>query len=198
MSPVPGIISIFKELIETLKANSLAVGVISFTEAVVEKITAAPTKDLSFYLATGKDGKIYMTDAAGARDLGIINSSEVKVISFNSAGTITAVSLVSSLTGDVISPADAAHDYAAAHADWTLSASEKKAALLVVTNADAAANIIGPAENRLYTVRNASGQAITIKKAGGTGIAIANGKTAIVRYSSSVADYVRVTADATH
>ena len=194
----PGLISAITELIETLKANSLTVGVISFTEAVVEKITAAPSKDLEIYLATGKDGKVIMTDAAGARDLGIINSSSVKVISMNSAGTINAVSLVSSLTGDVISPADAAHDYAAGHADWILSASEKKAALLVVTNADGAANIIVPAENRQYTVRNASGQAITIKKSGGTGVPIANGKTAVVRYSSSVADYVRVTADATH
>jgi hypothetical protein len=187
-----------KSIIEQMKKNSLAVGVISFTEAIVEKITAATGKDLDVYAASGKDVKFHLTDGAGARDVEVINSSDVKVIGMNSAGVLSAASVVSSLTGDVISPADAAHDYLGAHADWILSASEKKAALLVVTNADAGANIIGPAENRRYTVRNASGQAITIKKSGGTGVTIANGKSADVRYSSTVADYVRVTADATH
>ena len=49
-----------------------------------------------------------------------------------------------------------------------------------------------------YYVRNGSGYAITIKKSAGTGISVANGKTAKVIYSDEAADYIRLTADATH
>jgi hypothetical protein len=35
-------------------------------------------------------------------------------------------------------------------------------------------------------------------KTAGAGVGVADNKTAIVRYSASVGDYVRVTADATH
>lgn len=87
----------------------------------------------------------------------------------------------------------ASHDYGAAHADWTLSATEKFADTLIVTNADAGAAIIAPSEARRYTVINGSGQAITIKKTAGTGITIANTKSAIVEYTGT--DYVRITAD---
>ena len=85
------------------------------------------------------------------------------------------------------------HDYLGAHADWTLSSSEKQSKLLVVTNANGGANIIAPAENRDYIVSNGSGQAITIKKAAGTGITIADGKVAEVFYNGT--DYARLTAD---
>lgn len=89
----------------------------------------------------------------------------------------------------------ATHNYGGAHADWTLSASEQKSSTLIVTNADAAVAIIAPASaGYRYTVRNTSGQTVTIKKSGGTGVQIANGKTAIVEYIGS--DYVRITADA--
>lgn len=89
----------------------------------------------------------------------------------------------------------ATHNYGGAHADWTLSASEQKSSTLIVTNADAAVSIIAPASaGYRYTVRNTSGQTVTIKKSGGTGVQIANGKTAIVEYIGS--DYVRITADA--
>jgi hypothetical protein len=88
----------------------------------------------------------------------------------------------------------ASHNYGAAHADWTLSATEKFADTLICTNADAGAAIIAPSEARRYVVVNGSGQAVTIKKSGGTGITIANTKAAIVEYTGT--DYVRITADA--
>jgi hypothetical protein len=112
-------------------------------------------------------------------------------------GGVTA-DVTGNLTGSVVNTADASIDFANGHSDHTLTTTEKKAKLLVVIQADQAANIIGPAENRKYVVRNESGAAITIKKTAGTGVAIANGKTAVVMYSSIAADYVRVTADATH
>ena len=183
------------------------------------KITPEAEQHLILQMQTGKDLEFRLTDKDGARFIGVYDSDGTLVAKIDSNGLITTAAGLAgpvtgavtgnvtgdllgnstgSHTGDVVANDDAAHDYLAGHVDWTLSASEKKAKLLVVTNADAAANIIGPAEKREYILRNASGQAITIKKTGGTGVAVANGKTAIVRYSSSVGDYIRVTADATH
>jgi hypothetical protein len=208
-----------KRLKEAIEANSLLVGSISLTDLVVAGITAASGSDLVINNVSGKDVKVEFTDAAGARKFIFIDSGAAEVGSIDSNGVFTAAggfvgALTGAVTGDVtgnvtgnvtgavtgslIAPADAAVDFADGHADYTLSATEKLASLLVVTSANQAANIIGPAENRQYVVRNASGQAITVKKTDGTGIAVADGKTAVVRYSSSVADYVRVTADATH
>ena len=99
------------------------------------------------------------------------------------------------ITSPAITYGQASHDYATAHADWTLSAAEIKANTLVATSADAAANIIAPATvGKRFTIVNTSGQALTIKKTGGTGVTIASAKTAIVEYVGS--DYIRITADA--
>jgi hypothetical protein len=93
-----------------------------------------------------------------------------------------------------------AHSYANGHADWTLDETENKAGVLVVTLADQAANIIadGSMDGRKFWLRNVSGAAITLKVSGGTGIAVANGKTALLMYLASAGDYVRLTADQTH
>ena len=89
----------------------------------------------------------------------------------------------------------ASHDYGGAHADWTLSAVEARCKLLVVTNADEAAAIVGPdTEGKEFYVNNGAGFAVTIKVSGETGVTIANTKTAHVIHNG--ADYIRVTADA--
>jgi hypothetical protein len=89
------------------------------------------------------------------------------------------------------------HDFGGAATAWTLSADEALCFYLIVTNANGAADIIAPhIEGTTYCLRNASGQAITLKKSGGTGIAVANGKTATLWHNGS--DYVRATADQTH
>jgi hypothetical protein len=88
--------------------------------------------------------------------------------------------------------APVSHNYAGAHADWTLSAAEARAKVLIVSNANGAANIIAPV-NRKYIVVNGAGFAVTIKVAAGSGIAIANTKTAEVFYNGT--DYARLTAD---
>lgn len=189
-----------------LEKKVYLVGNLNYDTITTNSITPEAATDLSINGVTGKDIKIILTDASGARKLKIIDSGAVEVATIDSNGVVTAVGgVVGNLTGNVtgnvtgaIVNAETAHDYSAGHADWTLSAAEKLSATLICTNADAGANIIAPAEARRYIVRNASGQAITIKKTGGTGVAVANGKTAEVIYSATAGDYIRVTADATH
>ncbi len=178
-------------------------GVITGLQAVVNTINAVTGQHLAINGVTGKDIKFKLTDADGARKVIVLDSADAEIVTIDSNGVVIATGgvtadLTGNVTGSLINNADAAVDFASGHADYTLSSTEKKARLLVAASADQAANIIGPAENRQYVLRNASGQTITIKKSGGTGVAVANGKTAVVMYSSTVADYVRVTADATH
>lgn len=87
------------------------------------------------------------------------------------------------------------HTYGSAHADWTLTAAEADAVILKVTNADAGANALLPVGlDRVHIVYNTSGQAITFKVTGQTGVAVANGKCAMILGTAT--DYVRLTADA--
>ena len=85
-------------------------------------------------------------------------------------------------------------------ATWTLSASEAQKPLLIVTSGVSTQTILTPtvSDGKVYVVRNATAVTLTIKKSGGTGISIASGKTAIVIYNSTYADYYRLTADQTH
>jgi hypothetical protein len=84
----------------------------------------------------------------------------------------------------------ARHDYGAAATAWTLTTDEANADVLVVSNAGGAADIVAPAIARRYVVVNRSGQAITIKKSGGTGVEITDGTTVHVAYNGT--DYVFV------
>lgn len=87
-----------------------------------------------------------------------------------------------------------AHDYGAAATDWTLSAAELKNLIVTATNASGAVNAIAtPTAGKVYIVANSTGQALTFKAAGQTGIVVASTKTAIVRGNGT--DFVRVTAD---
>ncbi|MDP3058273.1 MAG: hypothetical protein Q8N36_02315, partial [bacterium] len=167
-------------------ANSLLVSTFGVTDIIVTNITATAAQHLTILGVTGKDIIVKLTDASGARKLLIKDSADATVASIDSDGKFIGVNftgdliggvtgnvtgdLTGAVTGDVTGGLigsvtainDATKDYGGAHADWTLSAAEKKAAVLVASNADGAANIIGPAENREYVLRNASGQAITL------------------------------------
>jgi hypothetical protein len=91
--------------------------------------------------------------------------------------------------------ASASHDYGGAAEAWELSAAEMKAGILIATNASGAVDAVAlPTAGKVYIVVNTSGQALTIKAAGQTGITIASTKTAIVRGNGT--DFVRVTDDA--
>ena len=76
----------------------------------------------------------------------------------------------------------ATHDYAGAAADWTMTVAEASAQYLTTTNAaTGAANAILPASTiGLYLLNNTSGQAVTLKVSGGTGISVANNKYALL------------------
>lgn len=91
-----------------------------------------------------------------------------------------------------------AHSYASAHADKTYATTDLSVNSIVritLTLADAAANLILPAAvKKLYIIVNTSGQAITVKVAGATGIVVASTKTAVLM--SNGLDFVRLTADA--
>lgn len=124
-----------RDLIRFMGKNTLGVGVISFTEAVVEKITAQSTKDLSIYLATGKDGKIYLTDAAGARKIIVYDSGSVAVFDIDSNGKVTAAGgFVGDLTGDVIGDLAAA---SASHLTIANGAADKNVVINLGDNAAA-------------------------------------------------------------
>ncbi len=87
----------------------------------------------------------------------------------------------------------AEHNYAGDAADWELSAAEAKAAILAATNANGACAIVATPGLKMYWVKNGTGQELTIKADGQTGVKIANGKTAAV-YGNGT-DFIRLTAD---
>lgn len=214
-----------KELLDFLEARDLVANSLGVDELITAALTAKASNHLTITGVTGKDIKLKLTDAAGARKIIVLDSADAEVGTIDSNGVFTAAggfvgaitgavtgnvtgdvtgdltgnvtgNSTGSHTGDVVNNAAVAVSFANGHADYTLSSSEKKGILLVAASADQAANIIAPAENRLYVLRNGAGAAITIKKSGGTGVAVADGKTAVVMYNGT--DYVRVTADATH
>ena len=85
------------------------------------------------------------------------------------------------MTQPSITCAFGTHDYSAAQADWTLSAAELLKMIHKPTNADSGVNaIIADTAGMPYVFVNGTGQALTVKTAAGSGIAITNGKTAIV------------------
>ena len=89
-------------------------------------------------------------------------------------------------------------DYLASNADRTLTADEAGASLLLLTNAGTgAANLILAAAlpGRIWVVQNGSGQTVTFKVSGATGIAVANGKTMVVYCHAT--DIQRAVADTT-
>jgi hypothetical protein len=89
------------------------------------------------------------------------------------------------------------HSYASGTTDWTLNKAEAKCEYLYVTLAGGAVNIVAPlVPGKTFYVYNASVQAVTLKVAGGSGIAVANSKVAMVFCNAS--DYIRGTADATY
>lgn len=154
------------------------------------------------------EGKLFINSTAVTTSAAELNkldgvtatTAQINFVAEVTAGTAAASKAVVadanvSIAGLGIRFNEASHDYAGAAADWTLSATEKNAFVLKVTNANGGCAIVAPAESgRVYLVDNQSGQACTIKKTGGTGISIASTKRAIVWYGGS--DYVRITADA--
>lgn len=72
------------------------------------------------------------------------------------------------------------HDYAAGVVDWTLSQAECLKTVHKPTNASGDVNAIIATSPIPYVFINDTGKTLTVKTAAGSGVAIANGKTAIV------------------
>jgi hypothetical protein len=77
-------------------------------------------------------------------------------------------------------------DITFANATYTLSANNglpdeaRNAVLNLIGTNSTAQNLIAPAVEKTYIVKNATGAAVTIKTSGGTGVAVATGTTRIV------------------
>jgi hypothetical protein len=71
--------------------------------------------------------------------------------------------------------------FGGASADYTMNSAEEEASVILLTNANGAANLIlsKPRPGKTWLLVNGSGQAITFKRSGGTGVAIANTKKAL-------------------
>ena len=125
-----------------------------------------------------------------------IQALEATLVTLTCSQTLTN----KTLTSPVVNAPDltlgvASHSYASAHADWTLSAAEQKASRIIVTLADQAVNAIAtPTAGKMYIILNTSGQQLTFKATGQSGVAIASTKSAILIGNGT--DFVRVTADA--
>lgn len=91
------------------------------------------------------------------------------------------------------------HSYGSAAADWNLNPAETAGSVYSVTSASGGANAIFPAyiPGKCFVVNNGSGQAITFKVTGKTGIAVANGKAATLFMDAVAGDVQRATADTT-
>lgn len=168
--------------VPTLTANDTLVGK-NTTDTLTNKTLTTPIV-VSLYQDAGKTKLMTVPDTA--------------------SDTLCAIAATQTLTGKtltspVVTTPDftlgvTTHDYGGAAVAWTLSASELKATLLTVSNANGAADIIAPnTSGKVYILVNSSGQAITIKKSAGTGVTVANTKTATVIHNGT--DYIRVTAD---
>ena len=91
------------------------------------------------------------------------------------------------------------HSYGAAAADWNLNPAETAGSIYSVTSASGAANAVFPAyiPGKSFIVNNGSGQAITFKVTGKTGIVVANGKAAQLFMDPVALDVQRANADTT-
>ena len=100
----------------------------------------------------------------------------------------TALTTVASLSADVeVDHGYITHNFGATSTPWTLTANEAKAEYLICTNAGGAAQIVAPAlDGKEYIIENNSGRTLTIKTTSTTGVTIATGKIATIRYNGTV------------
>ena len=93
---------LLKQLIDILEARDLAVNTLGVTTLQIKDVEALTNQDMTLKGATGKDVKITLTDAAGARKVIIYDSAAEPVVEIDSNGQITADGgFVGALTGNV-------------------------------------------------------------------------------------------------
>lgn len=116
-----GVIKAIREQTEVLKENSLAVGVLSVGEVIVEKITAVSGKDLVVAIATGKNvlfkkataTKVTITDDGNITAAGGFAGDLTGDVTGNLEGTL-AVHETGDATGAAPTEAEVAAEFGAA------------------------------------------------------------------------------------
>lgn len=98
----PDVQTAIMELIDKMDENQLLFTSVAIDSIVTPAITAKAANDLSINGATGKDVKILLTDANGARKILVIDSAEATVAYIDSNGVVNASGFVGNLTGNVI------------------------------------------------------------------------------------------------
>lgn len=116
-----GVIKAIREQTEVLKENSLAVGVLSVGEVIVEKITAVSGKDLVVAIATGKNvlfkkataTKVTITDEGNITAAGGFAGDLTGDVTGNLEGTL-AVHETGAATGAAPTETEVAAEFGAA------------------------------------------------------------------------------------
>lgn len=116
-----GVIKAIREQTEVLKENSLAVGVLSVGEVIVEKITAVSGKDLVVAIETGKNvlfkkstaTKVTITDEGNITAAGGFAGDLTGDVTGNLEGTL-AVHETGDATGEAPTEAEVAAEFGAA------------------------------------------------------------------------------------
>jgi hypothetical protein len=149
--------------------------------------SANTTAGVSVTISTQNE---YKTFASDGNSWVVVDASGV-----NTTETLTNKTLTSPvITAPDLTFGVASHSYASGTTAWTLSATELKATRIIVTLAGGAVDAIAtPTAGKMYIILNTSGQALTFKATGQSGVTIANTKSAIVIGNGT--DFVRVTAD---
>ncbi len=145
-------------------------------------------------LTTPVIASIYQ-DAGKTKLLTVPDTASDTLVALAATQTLTNKTLTAPvLTNPATTVTLGAHDYAGGAVDWTLSAGELLLPVHKPTNANAAVNAIVAVTIRPYLFINATGQALTVKTAAGTGIVIATSKSAFVM--SDGVNVIRLTTDA--
>jgi len=193
----------------TVEADSAATDTLTLTFPVS---VGADGNTVSVNLTTAADDNLAVSESAEVITIALANTTATKntaaliETAVQALGTTTAGVDVSGITatagGDWDTAAIATGETGAVaftggadSSETTLTSSQEENNILIVSGAESAENILAtPTAGKLYVLQNDSGQAITLKADGETGVAVANDKTAILLGNGT--DFVRVTADA--
>lgn len=178
--------------------NSMQDEIIANAAAITAQLTSTATFT-NKTLTTPIVASVYQ-DAAKTKLMTVPDTASDTLCAIAATQTLTNKTLTSPTinTPVITNPATTVtlgtHDYAGAAVDWTLSAAELLLPVHKPTNANGAVNAIVATTIRPYLFINATGQALTVKTAAGTGIVVANNKSAFVM--SDGTNVIRLTTDA--
>jgi hypothetical protein len=171
----------------------------SAANAVTAIVAAVTANDENVTAAAGAGNTVDFTSKiAGAAGNAIATTETMTNGAFGAATLVGGADIglaTPIFTNPIFEMTVNSHDYDSGVIDWTLTAAEQLKPYHKVVSAGGAVNAIIPLTPAIpYTFINASGAALTVKGASGNGIAITNGKTAVVMADGT--NVIRITADA--